>query len=51
LGKEKNRFVQNREEQIENKETKIKINSSCVFGCFAGHRRRRETEKRNTFPI
>jgi hypothetical protein len=33
-----------------NKE-KLKSTACCIFGCFAGHRRRRETEKRKTFPI
>jgi len=33
------------------KKEKLKSTACCVFGCFAGHRRRRETEKRKTFPI
>jgi predicted alpha/beta hydrolase len=33
------------------KKEKLKSTACCVFGCFAGHRRRRETEKRKMFPI
>jgi hypothetical protein len=33
------------------KKEKLKSTACGVFGCFAGHRRRRETEKKETIPI
>jgi hypothetical protein len=33
------------------KKEKLKSTACGVFGCFAGHRRRRETEKKETISI
>jgi len=53
--KETNRSAQNEEEEkeehIENQRTKLKLTVCCLFVCFAGHRRLRETKKRKRFPI
>jgi hypothetical protein len=47
--KEKGKKIVNRSGP--KKKEKLKSTACYVFGCFAGHRRHRETEKRKTFSI